>query len=452
MNKAQLPKSVLEQRIAELSPEKRAIFEQLLNRSQGVDASIRPRDRKQDPPPLSFAQEQLWFLEQLAPGNWFYNETSALHLEFPVDLKALEWSINEVIRRHEALRTTIAVVSGVPVQIIAPELRLPIASIDLRKLAQAERDAQARRLATEDAQTSFDLAVSPLLRVTLVQLGDADSLLLLTMHHIAFDGWSFMIFLREISEFYEAWLAGRSPNLPALPIQYADYAVWQRKFLRGEGLESKLAYWRKQLAGLPVLQLPLDRPRPPVQRFRGARHPVSISKQLCNEARVLSLKEGLTPFMTLLTVFKTLLGRYSGQQDIAVGVPVANRNRVEIEGLIGFFVNTLVMRTDISGDPSFREALSRVRKVALEGFEHQDLPFEKLVEDLHPQRDLSRNPLFQVTFQLYGSNPTPAGESTSIEDAPAPTFDVESQTAKFDLRFDLSESAGGACCRRAALS
>lgn len=444
MNKGQLPKSALQQRIADLSPDKRAVFEQLLNRSQGADTSIRPRDRNLDPPPLSFAQEQLWFLEQLAPGNWFYNESSALRLQFAVDLKALEWSINEVVRRHEALRTTIVVLSGKPVQMIAPQLRLSIATVDLRSLAQAERDAEAQRLATEDAQTSFDLAVSPLLRVTLLQLGVTESLLLLTMHHIAFDGWSFMIFLRELSEFYEARLARRSPNLPVLPIQFADYAVWQRKFLRGKGLESKLAYWRRQLAGLPVLALALDRARPPVQRFQGARHAVSISKQLCSEARALAMKEGLTLFMTLLTVFKTLLGRYSGQADIVVGVPVANRNRVEIEGLIGFFVNTLVLRTDISGDPSFREALSRVRKVALEGFEHQDLPFEKLVEDLQPQRDLSRNPLFQVTFQIYGSNSSPAGESTSIEDAPAPPFEVESQTAKFDLRFDLSETADNA--------
>ena len=441
--KTQLPKNVLQKRISELSPEKRAIFEQLLNRSQGAETAIRPRDRQQDPPPLSFAQEQLWFLEQLAPGNWFYNETSALQLGFAVDLNALEWAVNEVVRRHEALRTTFVVVHGEPVQIITPELKLPIAVIDLRKLPKAERDAEARRVAAEDAQTPFDLAVSPLMRVTLLRFTDAESLLLLTMHHIVFDGWSFTILLRELSEFYEARTAGRAPNLTPLPIQYADYAVWQRKYLRGEVLESKLVYWRKQLADLPVLQLALDRPRPPVQRFQGARQQISISKQLCSEARALSLKEGLTLFMTLLTVFKALLGRYSGQEDLVVGVPMANRHRVEIEGLIGFFVNTLVMRTDISGDPTFREALGRVRKVALEAYEHQDLPFEKLVEDLHPQRDLSRNPLFQVTFQIYGSNTSADGESASIEDAP-PSFDVESQTAKFDLRCDLSETAGGA--------
>lgn len=440
--KPQSQKSAIQRRITELSPERRAVFERLLNKGSIIDESISPRDRKQDPPPLSFAQEQLWFLEQLAPGNWFYNETSALHLKTLLDVEALEGAINEVVSRHEVLRTTFAVIYGKPVQIIAPELRLSIHKLDLTHLSSEQRNAEARLQATKEAQTPFDLAVSPLIRVTLLRLEEAEYLLLLTMHHIIFDGWSFPILLRELSELYQAKVLGSCHTLPELSIQYADYAVWQRKFLQGAELESKLVYWRKQLVDLPDLQLPTDRSRPAIQQYHGSRFPVSVSKSLCTSLRALSLKEGVTLFMTLLTVFKVLLHRYSGQEDIVVGVPVANRHRAEIEGLIGFFVNTLVIRTDISGNPTFREALARMRKVTLEAFEYQDVPFEKLVEDLHPQRDLSRNPLFQVTFQIYGSSANSNEEYTSIEDATAP-FDVESQTAKFDLRFDLAESSDG---------
>ena len=435
---------LLQKRIADLSPEKRAILEKLLaTQSSSADlTTIKPRDRRFDPPPLSFAQQQLWFLDQLAPGNWFYNETSALQLPRGIDIPALEWSINELIRRHESLRTSFSTVNGEPVQIIAAGVKLAMTVVDLRALPRSKGDAEARALAAQDAQTPFDLTRSPLMRATLLRLADDDAVLVLTLHHITFDGWSFTILLKELSGLYEARAEGRPSPLPEPTLQYADYAVWQRKWLRGETLENELSYWRKQLMGLRALELPTDRPRPAIQRFCGSRCSLALPKSLCAAMRALSLNEGLTQFMTLLTAFKALLLRYSGQDDIVVGVPVANRHRAEIEAMIGFFVNTLVMRTDLSGDPTFREALGRVRKVTLEAFAHQDLPFEKLVEELHPERDLSRNPLFQVTFQVYGNAATPAADDTSIEYSPQP-WEVEACTAKFDLRFDLSESGDG---------
>ena len=435
----------LNKRIAGLSPERKAILEQLMRQEQQADTSIRPRDRGQDPPPLAFAQEQLWFLDQLAPGNWFYNESSALLLTFPVNTAVMQKALNEIARRHETLRTTFVTVAGELVQSIAPEFTVPLVEIDLTGQSPAERQAEARRVAAEDAQNPFDLAVGPLIRTTLLRMSKAESIFLLTMHHIIFDGWSFTILLRELNDIYEAFAAGWRSPLPELTIQYADFAVWQRRWLRGEALEAKLGYWRKQLANLPLLHLPTDYPRPAVQSFQGARCPVVLPRTLCDEVRALSVLQGMTPFMTLLTAFQALLHRYAGDDEIVVGIPVANRDRVEIEGLIGFFVNTLVMRTDMSGNPTFREALGRVRKVALEAFEHQDVPFEKLVEELQPQRDLSRNPMFQVTFQVYGSNGASAvgGEPATLLDNAASPFDVDARTAKFDLRFDLAEHNGG---------
>ena len=434
----------LDQRIAGLSPERRAVLERLLRKEQRPDAGIHPRDRKLDPPPLTFAQEQLWFLNQLAPGNWFYNENSALHFTFPVDTVVLQKALNEVARRHETLRTTFVSVRGELVQSIAPEFTVPLVEIDLTGLAPAERAAEARRLAVEDAQLPFDLAAGPLIRTALLRMAKEESILLLTMHHIIFDGWSFVILLSELSDLYEAFATGQPSPLAELAVQYADYAVWQRDRLRGEAFEAKLGYWRKQLADLPLLQLPTDHPRPAVQSFQGARHHVVIGRELWDSVRALSIAEAVTPFMTLLTAFKTLLQRYADQDEIVVGVPVANRTRVEIEDLIGFFVNTLVMRTDLSGNPTFREALGRVRNVALEAFERQDVPFEKLVEELQPQRDLSRNPLFQVTFQLYGSSAgsDAGGNATTLDSAVSP-FEIDARASKFDLRFDLAENDDG---------
>jgi amino acid adenylation domain-containing protein len=389
--------------------------------------------------PLSFAQQRLWFLDQLSPGNSFYNVDFALPLEGPLDIEALRRSVREIIRRHEALRTTFAVVKREPVQVVSPALNLELPVVDLRAFAPGEREAKARRLATEEANRPFNLARGPLVRTTLLQLGDDNYVFLLTMHHIVCDGWSVGVFFNELSALYAAFCAGAPSPLPELPIQYADFAVWQREWLRGEVLAEQLAYWKQQLADLPVLQLPTDHPRPQMQSFHGADQTLQLSARLTRQLQALSQQEEVTLFMTLLAAFQVLLHRYTGQTDIVVGSPIANRTREEIEGLIGFFVNTLVLRTDLSGDPSFREALARVRRVAVGAYGRQDLPFEKLVEELQPERDLSRNPLFQVMIQLHtGGAANQPGAGASL-----PLWDIQRDTAILDLAVHFHDGADG---------
>ena len=419
----------LDERIARLSPDRRQILERALRQEPAPPKGAIPRRRSNESLPLSFAQQRLWFLEQFAPGSSFYNVDNALRLRFPVDVQALERSYNETVRRHEALRTTFHAVDGKPVQVIAETLHLPLTIRDLRHVPDTERERAMLDIATEEARCPFDLSRGPLVRTTLVQLDVADYVLLLTMHHIVSDGWSMDVFAKEIRDLYSAFCLRRPSPLPELPIQYADFAVWQREWLDGEVFERQLAYWRKQLADLPTLQLPTDRPRPAVMTYRGARHSVVIPDALSEKLKALSRQEGATLFMTLLAAFQLLLHRYTGQDDVAIGSPIANRNRTETEGLIGFFVNTLVMRTDLSGAPSFRELLARVRQTALEAYGHQDMPFEKLVDELHPDRDLSRNPLFQVCFQLFNVQ--------SVSESLVQPVTVEAGIAKFDLRFDL---------------
>ena len=351
--------------------------------------------------PLSFAQQRLWFLDQYEPNSSVYNIPSALRLKGSLDIAALEQSLNEIVRRHESLRTTFAAVDGEPLQLIAPALRMSVPITDLTHHSASDREHEAQRLATEQAREPFDLSQGPLLRVLLLCLGQDDHVLVLSMHHIVSDGWSRGVFYHELSMLYQAYTQGNPSPLSELPIQYADFAVWQRQWLQGEVLEDQLSYWKKQLAGAPaLLQLPTDRPRPAVQSYRGAVQSIELSQELTQGLQALSARQGVTLFMTLLAVFQTLLYRYTGQNDIVVGSPIANRNRAEIEGLIGFFVNTLVLRTDLSGNPTFKELLTRVRETALGAYTHQDLPFEKLVEELHPQRSLSRSPLVQVLFNL----------------------------------------------------
>jgi amino acid adenylation domain-containing protein len=386
--------------------------------------------------PVSFAQQRLWFLDQLLPGNPFYNIPAALRLKTRLNVAALRRSLNEIVRRHEALRTCFSVVDGQPVQVIAPVLELELAVADLGGIAEGERESEALRLAGAEAQRPFDLATGPLLRASLLQLADADYVLLLVMHHIVTDGWSMGVFFRELTDLYGAFVMGRPSPLPPLPIQYADYAVWQRQWLDGEVRQRQVGYWREQLAELPVLELPTDRPRPAVQSFRGGHHALRLEAGLTAGLRQLSQREGVTLFMTLLAAFQTLLHRYTGQDDIVVGSPIAGRNRAELEGLIGFFVNTLVLRTDMSGDPSFLELLRRVQQTAMGAYAHQDLPFEMLVEELQPERDLSRNPLFQVMIQLQ----TDAARSQTSSGEPPP-FNVGRQTAIFDLSWSFWDSA-----------
>ncbi|MFL5357614.1 amino acid adenylation domain-containing protein, partial [Archangium sp.] len=415
------------------------LVEQLLSaRDSGVPA-LEPMARG-EAVPLSFAQQRLWFLDQLEPGSPLYNLAVALRLDGPLDVSALERSFGEILRRHEVLRTTIASGEGGPVQVISPAAPVVLSPVDLRELPVSERESAALRRAREEAQKPFDLAGGPLLRVVLLKLEDQSHLLVVAVHHVVFDGSSMGVMIREASALYEAFTKGQPSALPELPIQYADYAAWQRRWLQGEALEAQLSYWKKQLDGASrALELPTDHPRPPTQSFRGATVPVRLPRELSQSLAALSQHEGVTPFMTLLAAFQTLLHRYSGQDDLCVGSPIAGRDRAAMEGLIGFFVNTLVHRTRLSGNPTFRELLGRVKETALGAYAHQDLPFEKLVEELRPERDLSRTPLFQVMFSLQ---PDSLPE-LKLPGLSARALELESHTSKFDLGLTLSETAEG---------
>ncbi|HEX8920580.1 MAG TPA: condensation domain-containing protein, partial [Pyrinomonadaceae bacterium] len=389
--------------------------------------------------PLSFSQQRLWFLDQLEPGSAHYNIPLAMRLTGALDVQALEQTLSEIIRRHEALRTTFNIVDGDAVQMIGPAFKLKPTAHDLSELPTAERESEALRLAAQEAQRPFDLSAGPLLRASLLRLAADEHIALLTMHHIISDGWSTGVLIREVAALYEAYSQGRNPTLAELPIQYADYAVWQREWLKGEVLERQLDYWKQQLSGAATLELPTDRPRPVIQSTRGAHEDFALNSHVTEGLKRLSQQHGATLFMTLLAAWQTLLSRYSGQDDISVGTPIAGRNRRETEELIGFFVNTLVLRTDLAGDPSFTELLKRVREVALGAYAHQDVPFEKLVEELQPERDLSRSPLFQVMFALQN---TPQKE-LKLPGLRLSFVDPEQETAKFDLMLMLSESATG---------
>ncbi len=403
---------------------------------------LRERTERPQVRPASYAQERLWFLEQLSPGTPFFNIDVAVAVQAPLSPAVVEQSINEIVRRHEVLRTTFAAHDGRPMQTIAPALLIPVPVIDLSDVPEADRRARAIQAASEEARRPFDLARGPLLRVALLRLGDADFVFLLTMHHIVSDGWSIGVLLDELRELYAAYSAGRPSPLPELPVQYADYAAWQREWLQGAVLDEQIAYWRDRLAGASTLALPTDRPRPLVPTHQGAYQPVSIPEVLTEQLRALSRREGATLFMTLLAAFNVLLHRYTGQSDLVVGTYVANRDRAEVERLIGFFINTLVMRTDTSGDPPFVELLRRVRETALGAYAHQDMPFTRLVEALQPDRDLSRNPLFQVVFQLVA----PAGndgEQPAAHSSNAALQVPWRRAATLDLVFSLADRPGG---------
>ena len=414
-------------KLEQLTPEeKRELLARLVRQKQAEPKRV----------PLSFAQERLWFLDQLAPGSAFYNQNLALRMDAPYPPAILERALNEIVRRHESLRTIFENADGQPVQVILPDLELKVDAIDLSHLPEAEREAEASRLATEEARASFDLAQGPPLRAKLITLGASDALLLLTLHHIVSDGWSIGVLFGEIAALCEAGGQNGPSPLPPLTLQYSDYAAWQRDWMRGDVLDKELAWWRNQLHSLPRLDLPLDHPRPELASFQGAFHPLELPEELTIMLRALGQRDGATLFMTLLTAFQIVLARYSGQDDVVVGVPVANRNRAEVEHLIGFFVNTLVMRADLSGNPTFREALRRVKESTLGAQAHQDVPFEKLVQELHPERDTSRNPLFQVTFQLF-SSPSAIYPQPSSNMRP---MLVQRGTSNVDLALDLDET------------
>jgi acyl carrier protein len=392
-------------------------------------ASIRPTERKGDLP-LSFAQQRLWFLDQLVPGNPFYNIPIAVEIEGRLAVIPLKRSLTEIVRRHEALRTTFSARNGRAVQEIWPPSVMPVPVVDLSGLGHSSREVEARRLAEHEADRPFELSRGPLIRALLVRRAEAEHQLSLTVHHIVADGWSMGVLVRETAALYEAFRSGEPPPLAELPIQYADFTQWQRQWLQGEVLDQHLGYWRKQLAQLPALRLPTDRARPAVQSYRGGTRAFSLSHELSRAVRELTASEGVTPFMTLLAAFQALLFRYTAQDDIAVGSGIANRNRVEIEGMVGFFVNMLVLRTDLSGDPSFRDLLGRVREVCLSAYAHQDLPFEKLVDELAPERNLSHEPLFQVVFEVQNF---PVRASSHPDGLRLRPTELEGRSAKYDL-------------------
>ncbi len=389
---------------------------------------------------LSFSQQRLWFLFQLEPNNTAYNIATGGKLEGPLDVEALSRSVDVIVRRHESLRTTFGNLEGRPLVRIHPPDRdaaLPLTEIDLSSLEPRDRAFHARRIASAEAERPFDLGTGPLFRALVLRSSPREHALLLTMHHIVSDGWSMGLLFQELSALYRGFATGESAVLPDLSIQYVDYAEWQRRALEGAVLRRELDYWRERLRGLTRLDLPTDRPRPAVQSFRGGRRRAVLGSDLTASLRELARREGVTTFMAFLALFQALLRKYSGQDDVVVGTPIANRNREEIEGLIGFFVNNLVLRTDLSGEPTFRELLVRVREVALGAYAHHLLPFEKMVEELSPDRDMSRNPLFQVTYvhEVYRSTPY------AFHDLELSGIDLDLDRAHFDLSLFTYESA-----------
>jgi non-ribosomal peptide synthetase component F len=425
----------------DLSEAKRALLKKRLKgkgKESAKPATI-PHQTYSGPVPLSFAQERLWFLEQFQPDSTAYNITATYRLTGELNAAALEQSLNEVVHRHDILRTTFSTVRGEPVQVIAPSLRVRLPVINLCDLPAPEREAEAKRAINQHKHWQFDLAQGPLLRVSLLQMDQAEYIFCLVMHHIITDGWSMGNFFQELSALYDAYVTGKPTSLPDLSVQYADFAVWQRKWLQGEVLENQLSYWKRQLSDSPtVLELPTDHSRPPVQSFHGAVQTVILSDSLTALIKRISQREGVTLFMTLLAAFNVLLYRYTGQNDIVVGSPIANRNRVETENLIGFILNTLVLRTDLSGNPTFQELLTRVRGVTLGAYAHQDIPFEKLLEELQPERDLSRPPLVQVLINMLDLE----NITLKLPGVETEKYSQLEPEATFDLTLYLTEQDG----------
>jgi amino acid adenylation domain-containing protein/thioester reductase-like protein len=390
--------------------------------------------------PLSYAQERLWFLDQLGFAGAAYNSQMAVRLDGELNLSALQRSLADLVRRHESLRTRFEARDGLPVQIVAAEVPLALQIHDLAELSREQHAAQVMRLSEAEMQRPFDLARAPLLRVTLVKFGASSHVLVMTMHHIVTDGWSWQILNRELSELYGAHSRDRPASLPDLPVQYADYAIWQRQWLQGELLQRQLSYWREHLKGAPAeLALPTDRPRPPVASFSGARLSFDVSANLRTALDTLARREGVTLFMLILAAYEVLLARYSGETDIVVGCPIAGRSHAQTEGLVGFFVNTLALRADLSGNPGFRELLQRVKEATLQAYANQDLPFEKLVTQLHPERNLARQPLCQVALSLQNY----PQESLQLAGLTWTPVETERVMALFDLTLHVLEAPEG---------
>ena len=401
--------------------------------------SLRPRRRREEPSVLSYAQQRLWFLDRLEPGRAAYNVAAGLRLYGPLDVALLRHVLDEIVRRHEVLRTRSELLDGEPIQVASNEAVWPLTEVDLRG-AGARKQEEVRRHAAEEVHTGFNLERTPPVRGRILCLGEEEHALLLTLHHIVTDGWSMDLLVHELTGLYTAWSRGGSADLPELPIQYGDYARWQRDWLRDEVLEAQVSYWKKQLQGIaPVLELPSDRPRPASQTYRGALELFEVPETTHTALTMLSRSQGVTLYMTLLAAFQVLLGRYAGVRDVAVGSPVAGRLHSDLEKLIGLFINTLVMRTDLTGRPVVEELSRRVREVALEAFAHQDVPFEKLVEELEPERSLAYHPLFQVMFTLQNAASSEPLEVPGLEVRP---LAGGTAVAKFDLELLMGEQGG----------
>lgn len=430
-------------RLKNLPPEKRILLEQQLEQKRKANQQERQIQRQSGsgPFPLSFAQERLWFLDQLEPGNAAYNLPARIQLRGRLDIAGLEHSLNTLVERHQILRTIYTIQDGQPVQYIQPFTRFPLTVTKIDGEHEDAREAAILRLAAAEASKPFDLEHGPLFRMRLLETGSEEHILLLTFHHIAFDGWSAGLFNRELTLLYRAYCAAEPTPLSDLSIQYVDYAVEQRQWLQGERLEQQLAYWQEQLADISsaALELPTDYPRPAVQRFRGARYEFSLPSNLAEALKSLCRSEDVTLFMLLLSAFYTLLYHYTHQSDISIGTPLANRRSTDVEGLIGLFVNTLVLRGDLSSNPRFRQLLKRVREMCLEAYNHQDIPFEKIVEKLQPERNLSYNPLFQVIFALQNV----PKEALALPGLSIDTTRVDAKTTMFDLRLLLMDGAEG---------
>jgi NRPS condensation-like uncharacterized protein len=397
---------------------------------------IRRRDPSITQPPLSFAQQRLWFVEQLDPGNIAYNVPLGVRWVGPFNLAAFEKCVSEIVNRHEALRTTFATVDGEPVQVIAPPAQVSLPVIDVNP-GEVDRERRA------DAKTSFDLTKGPLWRVKVLRVAAEEHIIIFTLHHAVADGWSMNVLVGEMVQLYGAFLQGRPSPLEPLPVQYADFAIWQRQWLQGDVLKENLDYWRKQLSGAPTrLDLPTDRPRTQNGKREGALHWFMIPLDVTAKLKEIARREEATLFMVLLAGFAALLSRYSGQEDMLIGTAIAGRQRAELEKMIGFFVNTLVIRTDLRRNPSFRELVNRVREAMLGAYAHQDVPFERLVEELQPERSISNNPLFQVLMVMQN---LPHG-AMPLHGLYLEWFEVEEASAKFDLSFVVAESEKGMKC------
>ncbi len=427
-----------------LSPEKKMLLERRLMEARATAAKHQAISRRpvQEFYPLSFAQELMWLLDHLIDTS-AYHVPRALRIRGPLNVNALQYALNQIVARHEILRTTYQSVDGEPMQFIAPSATLEVQRIDLRGVDPSQREMEANDILVREGRRRFDFRNELMLRAFVLQLDEEENILLLVSHHIASDGQSKAVLFRELKSFYQAFCERKAAHLPDLPIQYADYAVWQREWMRGEVLENHLSYWKKQLSGAPVLlELPTDHPRPPAQSFEGARQFLKYPDGVLEQFKSLCRQEGTTVFMTMLAAFGSLLHRWSGQEDMLIGTPVSGRSRTEVEPLIGYFSNSVVLRVDLSGDPTFRELMRRVKEVSLGAYSHQDLPFEKLVTEMQPERDLSYSPMYQIMFSV-GEHKDLGLDLPGLEITP---MIIDRGTAKFDMTLGMTELRDSLMC------